>query len=179
MKGEREEIYGGKKVKEMMIKNKNKMNVKKEKRMVSKGFESEDIFVEVKEKLMKEKERMEDVILNEKNFIENEDIYRGGGKKKVVIGKKMIEKNEDERKKILVIKEMEKRIGVGKMKGLEIDESKMIEKMKEKREMKDLDKMKEKSLVEIKKYLEEENYIKGLKWKDGKLSLRKEWLGRK
>src|SRR5580693_4920463 len=84
-------LKNGPPVKAMLIQNTNPMTVAPEQALVRQGFAREDLFVAVHEQFMTETAQMADIVLPATMFMEQDDLYYGGGHQHISVGPKLID----------------------------------------------------------------------------------------
>lgn len=108
--GDEAALLGGPPVKAMLIQNTNPMSVAPEQELVRRGFAREDLFTVVHEQFMTDTARMADIVLPATQFLEHDDIYKGGGHQYFLLGPKAVEPPEGPRENIFVINEIARRV---------------------------------------------------------------------
>ncbi|CUA99593.1 molybdopterin oxidoreductase family protein [Pannonibacter indicus] len=109
--GDREALAGGPPVTALLIQNTNPVSVAPEQTLVKQGFAREDLFTVVHEQFMTDTARCADIVLPATQFLEHDDIYRGGGHQYMLFGPKLTEAPGEARENIFVINELAKRLG--------------------------------------------------------------------
>ncbi len=109
--GDAEALRGGGPVKALLVQNTNPVSVAPEQALVRRGFAREDLFVAVHEQFMTETAEMADIVLPATQFMEHDDLYRGGGHQFVMFGPKLIDGPDECRDNHFVICELAKRLG--------------------------------------------------------------------
>ncbi|XBY46012.1 molybdopterin oxidoreductase family protein [Methyloraptor flagellatus] len=110
--GDADALKGGPPVTAMLIQNTNPVTVCPEQALVRQGFAREDLFVAVHEQFMTDTARMADIVLPATQFLEHDDIYKGGGHQYILFGPKLIEAPGETRENHFVHVELAKRLGV-------------------------------------------------------------------
>ncbi|CTQ54138.1 Putative dimethyl sulfoxide reductase chain YnfE precursor [Roseibium album] len=108
--GDEASLLGGPPVKAMLIQNTNPMSVAPEQELVRQGFAREDLFTVVHEQFMTDTAKMADIVLPATQFLEHDDIYKGGGHQYFLLGPKAVEPPEGPRENIFVINEIARRV---------------------------------------------------------------------
>jgi anaerobic selenocysteine-containing dehydrogenase len=108
--GDDSALLGGPPVKAMLIQNTNPMSVAPEQELVRQGFAREDLFTVVHEQFMTDTAKMADIVLPATQFLEHDDIYKGGGHQYFLLGPKAVEPPEGPRENIFVINEIARRV---------------------------------------------------------------------
>ncbi|NVK36188.1 MAG: molybdopterin oxidoreductase family protein [Rhodobacteraceae bacterium] len=116
--GDARALCGGPQVNAIFIQNTNPMSVAPEQELVRKGFSREDLFTVVHEQFMTETAQMADLVLPATQFLEHDDIYKGGGHQHILLGPKVLdppvpENGEGPRENIFVINALAKRLNAG------------------------------------------------------------------
>ncbi|WP_041376085.1 molybdopterin-containing oxidoreductase family protein [Polymorphum gilvum] len=109
--GDAAALNGGPPVKAMLIQNTNPVSVCPEQALVKRGFCREDLFVCVHEQFMTETARMADLVLPATQFLEHDDIYKGGGHQYLLFGPKLTEAPGEARENLFVLNELARRLG--------------------------------------------------------------------
>ncbi len=108
--GDEAALLGGPPVKAMLIQNTNPVSVAPEQELVKAGFAREDLFTVVHEQFLTETARMADIVLPATQFLEHDDVYKGGGHQYLLLGPKAIEPLDSQKENIFVINEIAKRV---------------------------------------------------------------------
>jgi anaerobic selenocysteine-containing dehydrogenase len=108
--GDEVALQGGPPVKAMLIQNTNPVSVAPEQERVKQGFARDDLFTVVHEQFLTETARMADVVLPATQFLEHDDIYKGGGHQYLMLGPKAVEPPRGPRENIFVINEIARRV---------------------------------------------------------------------
>ena len=104
-------LAGGPPVTAMLIQNTNPASVAPEQRLVTAGFAREDLFTVVHEQFMTDTARHADILLPATQFLEHDDIYKGGGHQYLIFGPKLTEAPGEARENLFVINELARRLG--------------------------------------------------------------------
>ncbi|MEO9530787.1 MAG: molybdopterin-dependent oxidoreductase, partial [Roseibium sp.] len=110
LSGDEAALLGGPPVKAMLIQNTNPVSVAPEQDRVKKGFLREDLFTVVHEQFLTETARMADIVLPATQFLEHDDIYKGGGHQYLLLGPKAVEPPAGPKENIFVINEIAGRV---------------------------------------------------------------------
>jgi anaerobic selenocysteine-containing dehydrogenase len=108
--GDEASLLGGPPVKAILIQNTNPMSVAPEQELVRQGFAREDLFTVVHEQFMTDTAKMADIVLPATQFLEHDDIYKGGGHQYFLLGPKAVEPPAGPRENIYVINEIARRV---------------------------------------------------------------------
>ncbi|MEP3048878.1 MAG: molybdopterin oxidoreductase family protein [Roseibium sp.] len=108
--GDAAALHGGPPVQAVLIQNTNPMSVAPEQELVRQGFAREDLFTVVHEQFMTETAEMADIVLPATQFLEHDDIYKGGGHQYLMLGPKAVEPPTGPRENISVINEIARRV---------------------------------------------------------------------
>ena len=103
-------MRGGPPVKAILIQNTNPVSVAPEQERVKEGFAREDLFTVVHEHFLTETAKMADIVLPATQFLEHDDIYKGGGHQYLSLGPKAVEPPEGPKENIFVINEIARRV---------------------------------------------------------------------
>jgi hypothetical protein len=88
---EASDLKGGPPVTAMLIQNTNPASVAPDQNRVAAGFSRPDLFVAVHEQFLTETAAVADIVLPATQFLEHDDIYKGGGHQYILFGGKLIE----------------------------------------------------------------------------------------
>jgi anaerobic selenocysteine-containing dehydrogenase len=108
--GDDSALLGGPPVKAMLIQNTNPMSVAPEQELVRQGFSRDDLFTVVHEQFMTDTAKMADIVLPATQFLEHDDIYKGGGHQYFLLGPKAVEPPVGPKENIFVINEIARRV---------------------------------------------------------------------
>lgn len=108
--GDEAALLGGPPVKAMLIQNTNPVSVAPEQDLIKQGFAREDLFTVVHEHFLTETAQMADIVLPATQFLEHDDLYKGGGHQYLMLGPKAVEPPQGPRENIFVINEIARRV---------------------------------------------------------------------
>lgn len=173
--GDTEALNGGPPVAAMLVQNTNPANVAPEQRRVVDGMRRDDLFVAVHEQFMTDTSKLADVVLPATMFLENDDIYRGGGHQHVVLGPKLVEPPAGPLTNHYVINELAKRLGVAGRPGFGRTERELISALLDKRGLGTFDMLREARWADLQPSFEESHFLHGFAFPDGKFRFRPDW----
>jgi anaerobic selenocysteine-containing dehydrogenase len=173
--GDAEALHDGPPVKAMLIQNTNPVSVAPEQELVKKGFAREDLFTVVHEQFMTETAAMADIVLPATQFLEHDDIYRGGGHQYVMLGPKVVDAPDGPRENLFVINELAKRLGATPHPGFRMTAREHIDKMLQMSGYGTLAELEENRWIDLQPSFEESHYIGGFAHEDGRFHFRADW----
>ncbi len=173
--GDEEALNGGPPVKAMLIQNTNPVSVAPEQELVRKGFAREDLFTVVHEQFMTETAEMADIVLPATQFLEHDDIYKGGGHQYVMLGPKVVEPPEGPRENIFVINELARRLGAEDHPGFHLSAREHIDWLLQNSGYGTLAELEENRWIDLQPPFEEAHYLNGFGHADGKFHFRPNW----
>ncbi|GHC68680.1 molybdopterin oxidoreductase family protein [Limoniibacter endophyticus] len=173
--GDEEALGGGAPVTAMLIQNTNPANVAPEQRLVKQGFLRDDLFTCVHEQFMTDTAELADVVLPATQFLEHDDIYKGGGHQHLLLGPKLVDAPEGPRTNLYVIEELAKRLGVADQPGFGLSAREHIDRILEKRDLGDFDKFAEEKWADLQPDFETAHFLRGFGHPDGKFRFRPNW----
>lgn len=109
--GDKDALMGGPPVTAMLIQNTNPVSVAPEQTLIKQGFAREDLFTVVHEQFMTETALMADIVLPATQFLEHDDIYKGGGHQNILFGPKLVDAPGEAKPNLYVLNELIKRLG--------------------------------------------------------------------
>ncbi|EFO29644.1 molybdopterin oxidoreductase [Roseibium sp. TrichSKD4] len=173
--GDEVALFGGPPVKAMLIQNTNPMCVAPEQELVRKGFERKDLFTVVHEQFMTDTAAMADIVLPATQFLEHDDIYKGGGHQYLLLGPKVLDAPEGPRENIFVINELAKRVGAAEHSGFAMTAREHIDWMLKASNYGSLQELEENRWIDLQPDFEDAHYINGFGHADGKFHFRPDW----
>lgn len=173
--GDERALLGGQPVKAMLIQNTNPMSVAPEQELVRQGFEREDLFTVVHEQFMTETAQMADIVLPATQFLEHDDIYKGGGHQYFLLGPKVVEAPEGPRENIFVINEIARRVESKSHGGFSMSAREQIDWMLQNSNFGTLADLEASKWVDLQPDFETSHYLKGFGHADGKYHFKPDW----
>ncbi|WP_150526750.1 molybdopterin-dependent oxidoreductase [Roseibium sediminis] len=173
--GDETALQGGAPVKAMLIQNTNPMCVAPEQELVRKGFEREDLFTVVHEQFMTDTAAMADIVLPATQFLEHDDIYKGGGHQYLLLGPKVLDAPDAPRENLFVLNELAKRVGAAEHPGFAMTAREHIDWMLKASNYGSLAELEENRWIDLQPSFEEAHYINGFGHADGKFHFRPNW----
>ncbi|KZM50324.1 molybdopterin oxidoreductase family protein [Labrenzia sp. OB1] len=173
--GDETALLGGPPVKAMLIQNTNPVSVAPEQDLVKQGFAREDLFTVVHEQFMTETAKMADVVLPATQFLEHDDIYKGGGHQYLILGPRAVEPPEGPRENIFVINEIAGRVDSRPHPGFDMDARDQIAWMLENSGYGTLEDLEAGKWIDLQPDFETAHYLKGFGHVDGRFHFRPGW----
>ncbi|WP_425087261.1 molybdopterin-containing oxidoreductase family protein [Stappia sp.] len=173
--GDPEALRGGPPVHAMLIQNTNPVSVAPEQELVKQGFAREDLFVCVHEQFMTETAKMADIVLPATQFLEHDDIYKGGGHQYLMLGAKLVEGPGETRENLVVLNDLAHRLGATDHPGFSMSAREHIDWMLKASDFGSLEEIERDRWVDCQPDFETAHYLKGFAWPDGKFRFRPEW----
>ena len=173
--GDKAALHGGPPVKAMLIQNTNPMSVAPEQELVRQGFAREDLFTVVHEQFMTETAQMADVVLPATQFLEHDDIYKGGGHQYLLLGPKAVEPPVGPKENIYVINEIAKRVDSKPHPGFDMGARDQIDWMLQKSGHGTLKEFEASKWIDLQPEFEEAHFINGFGHSDKKFHFRANW----
>ncbi|WP_349360865.1 molybdopterin oxidoreductase family protein [Stappia sp.] len=173
--GDAAALQGGPPVKAMLIQNTNPVSVAPEQELVKQGFARDDLFVCVHEQFMTETARMADIVLPATQFLEHDDIYKGGGHQYLMLGPKLVDGPGETRENLWVINELAKRVGATEHPGFAMSAREQIDGMLRASGFGTLETLERERWIDCQPDFETAHYIKGFAWEDGRFRFRPDW----
>ncbi|WP_417684061.1 molybdopterin-containing oxidoreductase family protein [Roseibium sp.] len=173
--GDEAALLGGPEVHAMLIQNTNPVSVAPEQELVKKGFAREDLFTVVHEQFMTETAKMADIVLPATQFLEHDDIYKGGGHQYLMLGPKVVDAPEGPRENILVINELARRLGAKDHPGFEMSARDHIDWMLRNSGYGTLAELEAGRWVDLQPDFETAHFLNGFGHADGKFHFRPDW----
>lgn len=173
--GDEDALQDGPPVTAMLIQNTNPVSVAPEQELVKKGFAREDLFVCVHEQFMTETAKMADVVLPATQFLEHDDIYKGGGHQYLMLGPKVTEAPDGPRENLFVLNELAKRLGADQHPGFHMTAREHIDWMLRNSGYGTLEELEENRWIDLQPDFDSAHYLGGFAHADGKFHFRPDW----
>lgn len=173
--GDEATLLGGPPVKAMLIQNTNPVSVAPEQDRVKQGFAREDLFTVVHEQFMTETAETADIVLPATQFLEHDDIYKGGGHQYLLLGPKVVDAPDGPRENIFVINEISKRVHAGSHPGFALDSREHIDWMLKASGYGSLEELERAKWIDLQPPFDEAHYLNGFGHGDGKFHFRADW----
>ncbi|WP_346897761.1 molybdopterin oxidoreductase family protein [uncultured Roseibium sp.] len=173
--GDEDALQDGPPVTAMLIQNTNPVSVAPEQELVKKGFAREDLFVCVHEQFMTETAKMADVVLPATQFLEHDDIYRGGGHQYLMLGPKVVDAPDGPRENLFVLNELAKRLGADQHPGFHMTAREHIDWMLRNSGYGTLEELEENRWIDLQPDFDSAHYLGGFGHADGKFHFRPDW----
>jgi len=173
--GDAEALRHGPPVTAMLIQNTNPVSVAPEQELVKQGFAREDLFVCVHEQFMTETAMMADVVLPATQFLEHDDIYKGGGHQYLLLGPKLAEGPGETRENLFVLNEIARRVGAAEHPGFAMSAREHIDWMLKASGFGSLEAIERDRWVDCQPDFRTAHYLDGFNWPDGKFRFKPDW----
>ncbi|WP_186389393.1 molybdopterin-dependent oxidoreductase [Stappia sp. TSB10P1A] len=173
--GDAEALRHGPPVTAMLIQNTNPVSVAPEQELVKQGFAREDLFVCVHEQFMTETAMMADVVLPATQFLEHDDIYKGGGHQYLLLGPKLAEGPGETRENLFVLNEIARRVGAAEHQGFAMSAREHIDWMLKASGFGSLEAIERDRWVDCQPDFRTAHYLDGFAWPDGKFRFKPDW----
>jgi len=173
--GDAEALRGGPPVTAMLIQNTNPVSVAPEQDLVKQGFAREDLFVCVHEQFMTETAKMADIVLPATQFLEHDDVYKGGGHQYILLGPKLTEGPSETRENLFVLNEIARRVGAAEHPGFAMSAREHIDWMLKASDFGSLEELERDGWIDCQPAFEQAHYLDGFAWPDGKFRFRPDW----
>ncbi|WP_249690083.1 molybdopterin oxidoreductase family protein [Stappia sp. WLB 29] len=173
--GDAEALRHGPPVTAMLIQNTNPVSVAPEQELVKQGFAREDLFVCVHEQFMTETAMMADVVLPATQFLEHDDIYKGGGHQYLLLGPKLAEGPGETRENLYVLNEIARRVGAAEHPGFVMSAREHIDWMLKASGFGSLEEIERDRWVDCQPDFRAAHYLDGFSWPDGKFRFKPDW----
>lgn len=173
--GDAEALRHGPPVTAMLIQNTNPVSVAPEQELVKRGFAREDLFVCVHEQFMTETAMMADVVLPATQFLEHDDIYKGGGHQYLLLGPKLAEGPGETRENLYVLNEIARRVGAAEHPGFAMSAREHIDWMLKASGFGSLEAIERDRWVDCQPDFRTAHYLDGFNWPDGKFRFKPDW----
>lgn len=173
--GDADALRGGPPVKALLVQNTNPVSVAPEQELVKEGFAREDLFTVVHEQFMTETAQMADIVLPATQFLEHDDIYKGGGHQYISLGPKAVEPPEGPRENIFVINEIAKRVESKSHPGFDMSAREHIDWLLQNSGYGSLDKLYSEKWRDMQPDFETSHFLNGFGHSDGKFHFKPAW----
>ncbi len=173
--GDADALQGGPPVAAMLIQNTNPVSVAPEQSLVKQGFAREDLFVCVHEQFMTETAAMADIVLPATQFLEHDDIYKGGGHQYLMLGPKIVDAPGEARENTFVQNEIARRTGAKDHPGFNMSAREHIDWMLRASNFGTLAELEEKRWLDCQPDFETSHYLNGFAYPDGKFRFKPDW----
>ncbi|MEP4032469.1 molybdopterin oxidoreductase family protein [Roseibium polysiphoniae] len=173
--GDEAALLGGPPVKAMLIQNTNPVSVTPEQELVKKGFAREDLFTVVHEQFMTETAQMADIVLPATQFLEHDDLYKGGGQQHLLLGPKVVEGPEGPKENLYVLNELARRLGAPDHPGFKMTAREHIDWMLQHSDYGTLEELETTRWIDLQPDFETSHFLNGFGHEDGKFHFRPDW----
>ncbi|GGB43164.1 dehydrogenase [Roseibium aquae] len=173
--GDETALLGGPPVKAMLIQNTNPASVAPEQELVKEGFAREDLFTVVHEQFMTETAELADIVLPATQFLEHDDIYKGGGHQYLLLGPKVTQAPEGPRENLDLLNDLARRVGAADHPGFSMSARDHIDWMLQNSGYGTLEELEANKWIDLQPDFETAHYLKGFGHSDGKFHFRPDW----
>lgn len=173
--GDADALRHGPPVTAMLIQNTNPVSVAPEQELVKQGFAREDLFVCVHEQFMTETAKMADIVLPATQFLEHDDIYKGGGHQYLMLGPKLVEGPGETRPNLYVLNEIARRVGAADHPGFTMSAREHIDWMLKASGFGSLEEIERDRWIDCQPEFRTAHYLDGFAWPDGKFRFKPDW----
>jgi anaerobic selenocysteine-containing dehydrogenase len=173
--GDEAALLGGPPVKAMLIQNTNPASVAPEQDLVKQGFAREDLFTVVHEHFLTETAQMADIVLPATQFLEHDDLYKGGGHQYLMLGPKAVEPPEGPRENIFVINEIARRVDSKSHPGFDMSARDHIDWLLRNSNYGTLTDLESGKWIDLQPDFETAHYLNGFGHADGKFHFKADW----
>ncbi|MEP1930891.1 MAG: molybdopterin oxidoreductase family protein [Roseibium sp.] len=173
--GDADALQGGAPVKAMLIQNTNPVSVAPEQELIKQGFAREDLFTVVHEQFMTETAQMADIVLPATQFLEHDDIYKGGGHQYLLLGPKTVEPPVGPKENIYVINEIAERVDSKSHAGFDMSARDQIDWMLQNSGYGSLEDLETNKWVDLQPDFETAHYLDGFGHADKKFHFKPDW----
>ncbi|CTQ41804.1 molybdopterin-containing oxidoreductase family protein [Roseibium aggregatum] len=168
-------LLGGPPVKAMLIQNTNPVSVAPEQDLIKQGFAREDLFTVVHEHFLTETAQMADIVLPATQFLEHDDLYKGGGHQYLMLGPKAVEPPEGPRENIFVINEIARRVDSKPHPGFDMSARDHIDWLLRNSNYGTLADLEAGKWIDLQPDFETAHYLNGFGHADGKFHFKADW----
>ncbi|MEP3015963.1 MAG: molybdopterin-dependent oxidoreductase, partial [Hyphomicrobiales bacterium] len=173
--GDKAALQGGAPVKAMLIQNTNPVSVAPEQELIKQGFAREDLFTVVHEQFMTETAQMADIVLPATQFLEHDDVYKGGGHQYLLLGPKTVEPPVGPKENIYVINEIAERVDSKSHAGFDMSARDQIDWMLQNSGYGSLEDLETNKWVDLQPDFETAHYLDGFGHADKKFHFKPDW----
>lgn len=173
--GDEAALLGGPPVKAMLIQNTNPVSVAPEQDLIKQGFAREDLFTVVHEHFLTETAQMADIVLPATQFLEHDDLYKGGGHQYLMLGPKAVEPPEGPRENIFVINEIAGRVDSKPHPGFDMSARDHIDWLLRNSNYGTLADLEAGKWIDLQPDFETAHYLNGFGHADGKFHFKADW----
>ncbi|MBN8180699.1 molybdopterin-containing oxidoreductase family protein [Roseibium aggregatum] len=173
--GDEAALLGGPPVKAMLIQNTNPVSVAPEQDLIKQGFAREDLFTVVHEHFLTETAQMADIVLPATQFLEHDDLYKGGGHQYLMLGPKAVEPSEGPRENIFVINEIARRVDSKPHPGFDMSARDHIDWLLRNSNYGTLAELEAGKWIDLQPDFETAHYLNGFGHADGKFHFKADW----
>ncbi|WP_370200153.1 molybdopterin-dependent oxidoreductase [Roseibium sp.] len=173
--GDEAALLGGPPVKAMLIQNTNPVSVAPEQDLIKQGFAREDLFTVVHEHFLTETAQMADIVLPATQFLEHDDLYKGGGHQYLMLGPKAVEPPEGPRENIFVINEIARRVDSKPHPGFDMSARDHIDWLLRNSNYGTLADLEAGKWIDLQPDFETAHYLNGFGHADGKFHFKADW----
>jgi len=173
--GDETALLGGPPVKAMLIQNTNPASVAPEQELVKQGFAREDLFTVVHEQFMTETAELADIVLPATQFLEHDDIYKGGGHQYLLLGPKATQAPDGPRENLDLLNELARRVSAKEHPGFSMSAREHIDWMLKASGYGTLQELEAGKWIDLQPDFETAHYLKGFGHADGKFHFRPDW----
>lgn len=173
--GDEAALLAGPPVKAMLIQNTNPVSVAPEQDLIKQGFAREDLFTVVHEHFMTETAQMADIVLPATQFLEHDDLYKGGGHQYLMLGPKAVEPPEGPRENIFVINEIARRVDSKPHPGFDMSARDHIDWLLRNSNYGTLADLEAGKWIDLQPDFETAHYLNGFGHADGKFHFKADW----
>ncbi|MEW4459794.1 molybdopterin oxidoreductase family protein [Labrenzia sp. ac12] len=173
--GDEAALLGGPPVKAMLIQNTNPVSVAPEQDLIKQGFAREDLFTVVHEHFLTETAQMADIVLPATQFLEHDDLYKGGGHQYLMLGPKAVEPPEGPRENIFVINEIARRVDSKPHPGIDMSARDHIDWLLRNSNYGTLAELEAGKWIDLQPDFETAHYLNGFGHADGKFHFKADW----
>ncbi len=175
LNGDKEALLGGPPVSALLVQNTNPVSVAPEQELVKQGFAREDLFTCVHEQFMTETAKMADIVLPATQFLEHDDIYKGGGHQFILFGPKLTQAPGETRENLFVLNEIARRVGAPAHPGFEMSAREHVDWMLRHSDLGSLENLEKERWIECQPEFEEAHFLNGFGHEDGKFHFKVDW----
>ncbi|WJS01035.1 molybdopterin-containing oxidoreductase family protein [Roseibium aggregatum] len=173
--GDEAALLGGPPVKAMLIQNTNPVSVAPEQDLIKQGFAREDLFTVVHEHFLTETAQMADIVLPATQFLEHDDLYKGGGHQYLMLGPKAVEPPEGPKENIFVINEIARRVDSKPHPGFDMSARDHIDWLLRNSNYGTLADLEAGKWIDLQPDFETAHYLNGFGHADGKFHFKADW----